>query len=248
MLKITKQTTKSKKFYRTIAEKDLYPMLQDMGNTQNKIDEFQKKRIRQSIVVMILFLFLGLFFSKWFYVGMLVGTIFFYKKKYQTIRFKYSSWRFQRHLQFSKFSRLLIPYLKQNEGDVSLYSTFNKLMHRLVDEADRNSLYRLMSEMSSKPNDIQPFIDYANRSSGTDMSVLFMSTIFDFQQSTFDTSVIDELGKLASEELINAMDEVSAFKLRRFVFFPTKIVMSSFIIVVGFAISVLIASISSFNL
>lgn len=247
-MKITKQTTRSKKFYRTIAERDLYPMLQDMGNNQRKIDEFQKKRIMQSLVVMFIFFFLGLFFSKWFYVGMLVGSIFFYKKKYQTIRSKYTTWRFQRHLQFSKFTRLLIPYLKQSKGEVSLYSIFNKIMQRLEDEQDRNSLYRLMSEMSSKPNDIQPFIDYANRSSGTDMSVLFMSTIFDFQQSTFDTSVIDELGKISSEELINGIDEIIEFKLRRFVFFPTKIVMSSFIIVVGFAISVLIASISSFNL
>ena len=102
--------------------------------------------------------------------------------------------------------------------------------------------------MLSKPSDIQPFIDYANRSSGTDMSVLFMSTIFDFQQSTFDTSVIDELGKIASEELINGIDEIINFKLRRFVFFPTKIVMTSFVIVIGFAIAVLISNLSQIQL
>ncbi|TRZ39365.1 hypothetical protein CEQ21_07330 (plasmid) [Niallia circulans] len=246
-MKITKQTTKSKKFYRAIAEKDLYPMLQDMGNSTKSIDEFQKKRLIQSFMVMLIFFFFGLFFTKWLYLGMLAGTLIFYKQKYQNIRSKYTTWRFQRHLQFSKFTRLLIPYLKQSKGQVSLYTVFNKIMQRLEDEQDRNSLYRLMSQMSSKPNDIQPFIEYANRSSGTDMSVLFMSTIFDFQQSTFDTSVIDELGKISSEELINGIDEIIAFKLRRFVFFPTKIVMSSFIIVVGFAIAILISSLSTLN-
>lgn len=168
--------------------------------------------------------------------------------RYKKIRSNYSTWKFQRHLQFSKFTRLLIPYLKQSKGQVSLYSVFNKILPRLEDEQDRNSLYKLMSEMSSKPSDIQPFIDYANRSSGTDMSVLFMSTIFDFQQSTFDTSVIDELGKIASEELINGIDEIINFKLRRFVFFPTKIVMSCFVIVIGFAIAVLISNLSQIQL
>lgn len=241
-MKIVKQTKKSKKFYRALAEKDLYPMLQEMGSSQKSIDQFQKTRLMQSALVAIVLFITGLFLSRWFYIGALVGSIIFYKKKYKKIRSRYTTWKFQRHLQFSKFTRLLIPYLKQSKGQVSLYSIFNKILQRMEDEQDRNSLYKLMSEMSSKPNDIEPFIEFANRSSGTDMSVLFMSTIFDFQQSTFDTSVIDELGKIASEELINGIDEIINYKLRRFVFFPTKIVMSSFIIVLGFAIAVLIAN------
>ncbi|WP_260288387.1 hypothetical protein [Peribacillus aracenensis] len=244
-MKISSQTKKSKKFYRLIAEKDLYPMLREMGNTLKNIDQFQKKRLLQSLVVLVIFMICGLFLSKWFYIGSLIGSVLFFKMKYKKISSKYSTWKFQRHLQFSKFTRLLIPYLKQSKGQVSLYAIFNKILQRLEDEQDRNSLYKLMSEMSSKPSDIQPFIDFANRSSGTDMSVLFMSTIFDFQQSTFDTSVIDELGKIASEELISNIDEIINFKLRRFVFFPTKIVMSSFVIVLGFAIAVLIANLSN---
>ncbi|WP_382920373.1 hypothetical protein [Streptomyces sp. NPDC057062] len=243
-MKVSNNTSKRNKIYRLIAERDLYHILLEIVNTQKRIDQFQKSRIKQSFLVMIVFFVCGLLFSKWFYLGSLIGTVLFYKWKHKKVRSEYSLWKFRRHLQFSKFSRLLIPYLKQSKGQVSLYSIFNKILPRLDDEQDRSSLYKLMSEMSSKPNDIQPFIDYANRSSGTDMSVLFMSTIFDFQQSTFDTSVIDELGKIASEELINGIDEIIAFKLRRFVFFPTKIVMSSFVIVLGFAIAVLIYNLS----
>lgn len=247
-MKVTKQTSNSKKFYRTIAERDLYPMLLEMGNNPKNIDVFQKNRLIQSLFVMIVFFLLGFILSKWLYIGILVGSFLFYKKQYQTIRSQYKIWRFQRHLQFSKFTRLLIPYLKQSKGQTSLYSIFSKLLLRLDNDQDKNSLYRLMTEMSNKPNDIQPFIDYANRSSGTDMSVLFMSTIFDFQQSTFDTSVIDELGEISSEELINGIDEIIIFKLKRFIFFPTKIVMSSFVVVLGFAIAILIANLSSIKL
>ncbi|MFP7474281.1 hypothetical protein SFC55_25180 [Niallia taxi] len=245
---ITKQTSKNKKIYRAIAEQDLYPMLIEMGNNQKSIDIFQKNRIIQTLFLMIIFFFLGLILSNWLYIGILVGSILFYKQQYQKVRSRYTNWRFQRHLQFSKFTRLLIPYLKQNKGDTSLYSIFSKIMLRIDNEQDKNSLYRFMTEMSSKPNDIQPFVDFANRSSGTDMSVLFMSTIFDFQQNTFDSSVIDELGKISSAELINGIDEIIIFKLKRFTFFPTKIVMSSFVIVLGFAIAVLIANLSTINL
>ncbi|PFD12263.1 hypothetical protein CN269_30580, partial [Bacillus thuringiensis] len=99
-----------------------------------------------------------------------------------------------------------------------------------------------------KPNDIQPFTDYAMRSSGSDMSINIMQTIYDFQQNSSDTNVINELGQMASTELQRSIDEIIAFKLKRFNFFPTKIVMSSFILVVGFAAAVLVYHLSSINL
>ncbi|APC50387.1 hypothetical protein BME96_19080 (plasmid) [Virgibacillus halodenitrificans] len=241
-MRVVNQGEKKNKFIRVFAEKNLYPILEEMGNTKKMIDKYQKKRIKQSILLGTFLLFLGLFISSYFYIAALILSFAFYKYKYKSIISQYTGWKFQRHLQFSKFTRLLIPYLKQNKGETSLYSIFNKILQRTENQEDKNSLYKLMTEMSNKPNDIQPFIDYANRSSGTDMSVLFMSTIFDYQQSSFDTSVIDELGKIASKELIHGIDEIINFKLRRFVFFPTKVVMSSFVIVLGFAIAVLLAN------
>lgn len=244
-MKVVEKKSKGTSFYQKLAEESLYPMLKEMGNTQKAINSFQKKRIHQSLVTFLGMLLLGLFISRWFYLLSLVFSFLVYKMKYKNIQSKYATWKFQRHLQFSKFTRLLIPYLKKSKGQDSLYAIFNKILQRTDDEHDRNSLYRLMSEMSSTPNDIQPFTDFANRSSGTDMSVLFMNTIFDFQQSTFDTSVIDELGKIASDELLNGIDEIINFKLRRFIFFPTKIVMSMFIILLGFGVAVLVENITS---
>ncbi|RBP59283.1 hypothetical protein DES36_1198 [Alkalibaculum bacchi] len=244
-MRVVKSTTKKSKFIRAIAEKDLYPMLKEMGDSEKRIDQFQRQRITQSISIGIIFLLFGLILSRWFYLGSIFLPLIVYKMKYRNISSKYATWKFQRHLQFSKFTRLLIPYLKQTRGQTSLYSIFNKILQRMENKQDKDLLYTLMTEMSNKPNDIEPFIDYANKSSGTDMSVLFMSTIFDFQQSSFDISVINELGKIASEELINGIDEIINFKLKRFVFFPTKIVMSSFVIVAGFAVAILVANLST---
>lgn len=243
-MKVVNEVTKKNKLIRMTAEEGLYSMLKEMGYSQKRIDKIQIRRILQTIAIAIAFLLFGVVFSRWFYIGAIILPLVVYKIKYKKIKSQYTTWKFQRHLQFSKFTRLLIPYLKQSEGQ-SLYSIFNRILQRMDNKEDKKLLYTLMTEMSTRPNDIQPFINYANKTSGTDMAVLFMSTIFDFKQSTFDISVIDELGKIASEELMNGIDEIIEYKLKRFVFFPTKLVMSCFIIVLGFAASVLVASLSN---
>lgn len=223
-----------------LAEENLYEILFNMGFSKEKIDLFQKKRVLQSLGIFLVFLLIGMFFDMLFYLVAIIVPYFFYKSKFKHVQGNYQIWKFNRHLQFNKFTRLLIPYLKQSKGEVALYSIFNKILLRIVNEVDRNSLYQLMSEMSNKPNDVNSFINYAERSSGTDMSILFMSTIFDFQQSTFDIEVINELGRISSEELLSSIDDIIHMKLKKFENFPTKITMASFVIFIGYAITIVI--------
>lgn len=223
-----------------IAEDKLYALLGEMGDTKKAIDKFQRKRMLLAFVVSLVGLIFGVLISPWLYAIAPVLGFVIYKMQLKSVERFYRGWKFQRQLNFSKFTRLVIPYLKASGGNTALYTVFNKILQRTDDEADKRNLYQLMGEMGDKPQDIQPFLDYAERSSGTDMSHLFMSTIYDFQQSTFDVSVIDELGKMASEDMMNAVDEIIAMKLRRFNMFPTKVVMSSFVLVAGLAIGILL--------
>ena len=190
---------------------------------------------------------IALFFSKWFLMAVPIVWFVFYKMQGKRVDSFYRAWKFERQLNFSKFTRLVIPYLKASGGTMALYTIFNKILNRTENEADKRSLYQLMGEMGDTPESIQPFIDYAERSSGTDMSHLFMTTIFDFQQSTFDTSVIDELGQMASEDMMESIDEIIAMKLKRFAMFPTKGVMSSFILVAGLAVGIMINNLSQLD-
>jgi len=247
-MRVVEVNNKKNRYSHLFAEEDLYRMLEEMGNTKRAIDQFQKKRIQQTLIMVVIGFLLGLFLSSWCYLLAVVLPIMFYRSKFTSIGKKYNAYKFERHLNFSKFTRLLIPYLKQAEGGTSLYQIFRKILKRTENPVDANSLARLMSEMSDRPNDVQPFVDFAIRSSGTDMSVLFMQTIYDFQQSSYDTNVIDELGKIASAELQRGIDEIVTFKLRRFTFFPTKLVMSSFIVVVGFAVAVLMYNLSTIRI
>ncbi|EJQ20160.1 hypothetical protein CN266_04750 [Bacillus cereus] len=245
---VTAKSMKKNRYKRMFAEEDLYSMLEEMGNNQQMINKFQKKRITQTILLSFFGLLLGLFFTSWCYLLAFGLPFFFYRSKYTHVVKTYNAFKFERHLNFSKFTRLLIPYLKESGESTSLYQVFRKILNRMDNPVDKNSLAKLMSEMTDKPNDIQPFTDYAMSSSGSDMSINIMQTIYDFQQNSSDTNVINELGQMASAELQRAIDEIIAFKLRRFNFFPTKIVMSSFILVVGFAAAVLVHHLSSINL
>lgn len=223
-----------------MAEDQLYAKLRQMGDSTKAIDRFQRNRVMFALVICLFGLLLGKLFHPWLYLVGPVGGVVAYKMKAAHVNNYYKAWKFERQLNFSKFMRLVIPYLKKSNGNTALYTIFNKILNRTEKEADKRSLYQLMGEMGDNPTDIQPFLDFAERSSGTDMSFLFMSTIFDFQQSTFDVSVIDELGKMASEDMMNAIDEIIAFKLKRFVMFPTKVVMTSFILVAGLGVSMMI--------
>lgn len=216
-----------------MAEDRVYYILREVGDSTRGIDKWQKKRVLMSLLIMALCAIGAYFFHVYLYIAAPIFGFAFYKMKAKSVESFYRAWKFERQLNFSKFTRLVIPYMKASGGQTALYTIFNKILKRTENESDKRSLYQLMGEMGDNPSDLKPFTDYAQRSSGTDMSHLFMSTIFDFQQSTFDTQVIDELGKMAGEDMLNSIDEIIAMKLKRFAMFPTKVVMSSFILVVG---------------
>lgn len=235
-------------FWEKMAEDELYYKLREMGNPDSAIQKYQKNRFFQAIIISVIGIIVALFMNNlWVAVGGMVFGIVLYVMRLSTVRSMHNQWKFEREMAFSRFVRLLIPYLKQSGGNVSLYTTFNKMLGRLDDEDDRESLYMLMGEIGDRPGDIQPFYDFAERSSGSDMAYLIMSTVFDFQESTTDTTVIDELGQMASEQMMDAIDEIIEFKIKRFGMFPTKIVMSSFILVVGLAAGVIIDAFSNFD-
>lgn len=224
-----------------------YNQFKEMGDSEEAISSFQKKRVLVSLAVLLVGGIIGFLLHPIVAgVGFVVALL-AYIMKARSVDAYYKNWKFERQLAFSKFTRLVIPYLKSSDGNMALYTIFNRIIRRMEDPEDKRNLYQLMGEMGEDPTNIQPFLDFAERSSGTDMSHLFMTTIFDFQQTTFDVTVIDELGKLASEDMMESVDEIIAFKLQRFAMFPTKIVMSSFLLVAGLAVGMMIFSFKGLN-
>ncbi|EMF0336544.1 hypothetical protein KCT23_002354 [Enterococcus faecium] len=245
--RIIKQENKS--IWIKMLDENYYKKLREMNNSNVSIIKWQKQRFLKSWIFvgvgLVMYLLLG---KEWYYLAGGVATaIGFYIIQAKSINNIYNQFRFERHLQFSKFTRLLIPYLKQKKDGGNLYGVFAKIVKRLDYDTDKQLLMKLMQDMTDRPNDIQPFVEYAEQTSGTDMSVLFMQTIYDIRQGSADLDVIEELDRLASEELMAGIDSIIDFKSRRFVFYPTKIAMTSFILVVGFAVGVLFLNLKDIN-
>lgn len=259
-MKVTSVQNKSSKKARVIKQENkslwlkllgenYYEKLREMNNSNISIIKWQKQRFAKSWIFvgvgLVMYLLLG---KEWYYLaGGVVTAIGFYVMQAKSINNIYNQFRFERHLQFSKFTRLLIPYLKQKKDGGNLYGVFAKIVKRLDYDTDKQLLMKLMQDMTDRPNDIQPFIEYAEQTSGTDMSVLFMQTVYDIRQGSADLDVIEELDRLASEELMAGIDSIIDFKSRKFVFYPTKIAMTSFILVVGFAVGVLFLNLKDIN-
>ena len=217
-----------------LAEKDLYKMLKELRYTDEMFIKYQKNRFTKSILFLVAGIILA-FIQPYLIIAGIVLALFQWTNEYKRVKRFYNNSLFQKQLTFSKFTRMLIPYLLQSNA--TLYNVFNKMLFRLEEGYVKSSLENLIIEMNDNPNSEEPFKKFALTASGTDQAVLFMTTLYDYQQNTFDSSIIEELGKMASEQLFNGVDEIIEFKLRKFNMFPTRITMLSLIIVFGYMIS-----------
>lgn len=223
--------------YHRLAEKDLESMLMKMRYGEEKFYEIQQKRVIKFFIMLILSGLLG-FFSIIFTAFGIGLACYQWMSQYRFIQRSYKQFLFQQQLSFSKFSRMLIPYLYQKNA--TLYNVFNRMLLRIDDGFIKDCLERLIIEMNDSPNSSEPFLRFAQSASGTDEAILFMHTLYDYQQNSFDQSIIQELGRMASEELFKGIDEIIAFKLRKFNMFPTKLTMINLIIVMGYMLAVFI--------
>jgi len=151
--------------------------------------------------------------------------------------------KFQKQLEFNKFCRMIIPYLAAKNS--TIYGSFEKVLERLTNEEFKADLRRLMIHIKENPNDPQIFLNFAKNVSDTDFSSLFMNSLYDFSKNTKDSSVIAELGRIASEELLETVDEIIDFKSRKFALYPTKLTMASFLIVIGYAIGMIVDAVGN---
>ncbi|MGG0888912.1 hypothetical protein [Cytobacillus horneckiae] len=230
-------------FWLKVAEENLFDMCYEMGLTEEKFIKFQKKRFFKSVFISFPLILLA-FFSDWWWslVGLALGGFIWWHEYNRTKRI-YKNFKFIKILQFSKFQRLLAPYLLS--VDSTLYGVFTRMLERTEEEHIKSAIERLLIEMNEYPSSDVPFVKFAKNASGTDDSILFMTTLFDFQQNSSDKTIIMELVKLSSEQLFEGVDEIITFKIRKLTMFPTKLTMASFIVVLGYAITIIADSFTS---
>lgn len=224
-------------------EKSTYDKMKLMNTSDTFIKNWQLQRILLSVILSVMVSFLIVFVFKQkllFSIGGPVVGIIFYILKFVDVNSKYKVYKFNRNLEFSKFARLIVPYLRQAKNGTGIYQIFNQMVNRMENPIDRKLMQKLMLQITDHPSELWPYIEFANKMSGTDFSITFMTLIFDISQGATDDNIIDDLGKEVSQQLMDIIRDIIEFKQRKFMSFPTMIVAPNMVLILGYMVSMMI--------
>lgn len=230
------------KLYNILMEPSYRQMMINMGATDADMDRIMKKRLLKALAVFFIFT-LAYFVIKiiWILLAAVLLSLLIYFNEVRQMGSRHRVFKFEQELEFSKFARLIGPYLKKNNGNMPLYAVFNKVLPRLS-EPMQKEVYRFMSEMVTTPNNVTPFIEFSKRMGNSDFSYSFMIALYDYQSTTNDITVIDDLVIMANTALMDKVDEIIRYKLSKFKFVPTIFTASCMIILLGFFVAMFIDS------
>lgn len=247
----------------------LQKMLINMNETEATIIKWSKKRVLYCGVFALFGLsFLALKpFGSWgpkIGLGLIAFSLIYYFVHGRSIVSQFKEYNFLQQVEFSKFTRIIIPYLL-NDNHYSLFSAMKKVDQRLevmakpimtdeqrnkekkklvknknqttnytrqewmrrisiqfdigekeakVMEQSHLNLKKLMVRMRDDSTDIEPYIDFAEYSSGSQEARTFMESLFYYSQASSDVSVIKELSSMSNKQLFIVVDEVIKQKIK----------------------------------
>ncbi|GAF66459.1 putative ATPase [Bacillus sp. TS-2] len=218
-----------------VAEKNLLDIFLSMKYTEEDFIRFQKRRMRKFIFFMAFGVIMAIVTSPVLLFFGLGAAVYQWSQEYKQVKVSFKQFNFMKQLTYGKFTRNLIPELKKPHA--TIYTIFNRMLPKIEDGHVKNCLERLIINMNENPNSDEPFKEFAEDASGTDDAHLFFSTLYDYQQYTFDDSVLYELGQMASEDLFNSVDEIILYKISKFKMNPTKVTMLFLVLLGAYSIA-----------
>ena len=227
-----------------LIEKDYLSCLQEMGLNEQQIKARVNKRFRMTVLFFILSIMAASSVDKgYFYLFCLVVPFLIYKNDFWSLKKEFNVFSIEREIAFNSFRNLSIPYLKEQKEQVNLYTIFASLNTR-VHPSLQNALFQLMNEMVAQPNSIKPFTNFAKKCSNSDDSLNFMLCLYDFQNSSVEISVIEELSQNANSQLLKLVDEVKAIKNKKVNSIPLFVALGCGLVLIPYLFSILIYSIN----
>ena len=207
----------------------------EIGLSDKEIDKFIKQRLL--IVGSLVFLLAPIFYFKtksllMLFIPLILSMLVWYVMDRQ-YKIKVATIRRNKHFEFLNFAKLIVPYLKADSGSKSLYTVLNKMAERTEDKKFKNSINLLMVEMGQRPDSIEPLVEFSKSVSNTDLAEDFMVALFDWQQTSDDTSVISRMEARITEAMIQRIDEIIKLKQEKFDYYVSRIFYSVFFLMMG---------------
>lgn len=238
--------------YMNLLSDDAYEKMKEMNTSDGFILKWQKQRVLYSAILGIVVVIIG--FSIKMPLISLFGPLFAFAlffMKGKSIDQNYMVYKFNRALEFAKFTRLVVPYLRSdsNGGSESrVYTTLSAVVGRLDTKEDRQLLATLLYEMTQRPGDKQPYVDYAMKVGGTDFAITFMETIYDIRQGSANLNIVERLSRESNEQVQGLMRDIVQMKTKKLLMIATKATMPVMIIILGSIVAIAVHSFSGVDI
>lgn len=243
---------KPSNFYMNLLSDDAYEKMKEMNTSDGFILKWQQQRVLYSAILGIVVVIIG-FSIKMPLIslfGPLLAFVWFFMKG-KSIDQNYMVYKFNRALEFAKFTRLVVPYLRSdsNGGSESrVYTTLSAVVGRLDTKEDRQLLATLLYEMTQRPGDKQPYVDYAMKVGGTDFAITFMETIYDIRQGSANLNIVERLSRESNEQVQGLMRDIVQMKTKKLLMIATKATMPVMIIILGSIVAIAVHSFSGVDI
>lgn len=226
-------TLKKHGFWHLVAEHDLYEMVEKSGYGEREFVAFQKRRLRNSIISMLGAVLPAIILSPWLSFLALLFFVVTWRHEYKKEKKEFQDSLYEKQLSWFVFQRLVVTYLKGPND--SIFEAFKNVLDRLEPGEFKDNLHRLSVKMTMQPNEVKPFIQFAEEAAGgTDESLTFMTALFNFKNHSYDSTVIDGLSERARNEMRRGIRDIRKMKEKSFYLFPTKLTMLNVIPMFGF--------------
>lgn len=228
---------KKQGFWHLVAETDLFEMVEKSGFGEYEFILFQKRRLKASLLSMLASVVPTILLNPWFATTAVLFFVYTWRSYYTKEKNEYQGVLYEKQISWYIFQRLVVTYLKGSGG--SLFNVFNKILDRLEEGEFKDNLYRITIDITNDSQSAEPFIKFAEQAAGgTDSSLTFMTSLYNFKNHTNDSSVIDELSDTARREMMRGVHDIRTIKEKSFYFFPTKLTMLNVIPMFGYMVGV----------
>lgn len=242
MEKVGTKNNERKGFWHLVAEPDLFDMVLKSGHGEHEFIVFQKRRLRNSLIAAIFGAALPtILISKWLaFVGMVL-FLYAWRNVYAKEKKVFNDELYEKQIDWFAYQRLTSSFIPGDGKNDSIFVVFSKVLSKLEEGEFKESLKRLMIEITEESTELDPYLRFAqNGAGGTDDSLTFMMALYNFKSHTHDKSIINELTEIARRDMERGIYKNRRMKERDFYFFPTKLTLLNTIPMIGFFAGVII--------
>lgn len=219
-------------------EEDLEVLLGWLGINYKKA---LKNRIKNSIIIFILFLILGIILQKYWISGLsFVISIFYYKMQYYSTKKKRKQLIVIKKRMFPSMVKKLLILLRTN----NIYVSLNKLL-TFTDEPIRKYLKELIDEIDDDKS-ITPYINFANKMEFIE-AYQVMVMLYTFSEKSMSKSHLKSLEDMIFQLYNNEIEDVIETKKRLMWLYPNYVILSMMAMIFSLAIFMLLDIMNGVN-